>query len=111
MIVGIESSWQLTPLSEDQSFEAARDQMGRIMTFLLDLESAGGHVHSPAVSVDLSKMTVEIDLVADAPTLQEAVEAMKTAVRAAIRSAGGNVRSEIWPQVEPTETKTRVLVA
>lgn len=60
-----------------------------LMEQLLALEEAGCGIHSSAVSVDLGKHIVEVEVATDADSFDVAYARVDSCVRAAIHATGG----------------------
>jgi hypothetical protein len=99
MLFGTHSRWHVR-LHPGEDAETVTQQAEGIMEALLDIETKEGLINSAAVSVDLGAMLVEIDLAADADSLDEAQQLVDDAVRRAVVMAGGNVLSGQAQMVE-----------
>lgn len=70
-----------------EEFEA---EAGGIMDALLELEASDCGISEPAIAIDLSRFMLTIDVVAAAPSFEEAQQLVDSCVRAAIHKAGGS---------------------
>lgn len=74
-------------------------EAGRLMEKLQDLEKSGC-IRDPAVALDLGKALIEIEVVGEGDTFEDAVATADSSIRTAIHAGGGatpawqNIRTE-----------------
>lgn len=87
VIVQMVRSFYVTPL-EGESADDLDGHSDEVLRQLLALEA--DNLTDATVSVDLGAQTVEIEVLANADSFDEAVEVADGAIRAAIHAAGGS---------------------
>jgi hypothetical protein len=87
MTISCEWEFSIARLHSSELLQAKGD---RVMSALLDLESADLRLADSAVSLDTETMTMTIGLVVDGNDYQETVAHALTSIRTAIHAAGGS---------------------
>ena len=86
MTISCEWEFSIAGLHSRELLQAKGD---RVMSALLDLESADLRLADSAVSLDTEMMTMTIGLVVDGDDYQETVAHALSSIRTAIHAAGG----------------------
>ena len=101
--VGLRRSFTVVHTNNPEQFEA---HAGALMEALLALEGSS-EISGSAVSLDMDANSVEIEVVGNGPTFEEAVAAADSCIRSAIHSAGGSTPE--WVLVTISEHNERVV--
>ena len=97
MNIACEWEFQLAGAQSVSRIQASGD---RIMTSLLELESADARLTDSSVSLDASTGILTIGITASGSDYQESVDHALTSIRAAIHAAGGSTPD--WDSAEST---------
>lgn len=81
----------------DASREAVHHAAEALMDELVALEAANCGAHSAAVSADLGRNLVAVELAADEADMNTSRRVVESCVRAAIHAAGGATPT-VWPE-------------